>query len=122
MRARLLKNKIPTWKFQDDRELNKVSCCSSEKYNTSIESVGISNVSDKDNSNVCLFPTFVEMLKMEVKRFYRKRKGNTTLVPCPEVVTVYYYHMGNVDLSYSNIGRHHIQRDQSVGICAFSFD
>ena len=103
------RNRIPNCKFRDEKELKKESRGYSEEYTTNIESVDISTVLYKDNSNVSFLSTFVgELPKSEVRRFDRKKKEHV-MVPCPAVVSVYNSHMGNVDLLDSNIGRHHIK-------------
>lgn len=51
-------NRIPTFKFQYERELKKVPRGYSEKYLTHVELVVISTVLCKDNSNVWFFFDF----------------------------------------------------------------
>lgn len=103
------RNRIPNCKFKDEKDLKKESRGYSEEFTTNLESVDISTVLYKDNSNVSFLSSFVgELPKSEVRRFDRKKKEHI-MVPCPAVVSVYNSHMGNVDLLDSNIGRHHIK-------------
>lgn len=77
-------------------------CGYSEKCTTSIEVVEISAVG-KDNRTIILASKFVEEPKTSVKKYDRKER-KTINVECPQIVTIYNKHMGEVDLSNSTIG------------------
>ncbi|GBN35184.1 PiggyBac transposable element-derived protein 3 [Araneus ventricosus] len=76
------RNRIPNCKFRNDQELKKEPRGFSEEFFTNFESVGISTVLYKDNSNVAFLSTFVgEMPNSEVRRFDRKKKQHIMFSP-----------------------------------------
>ncbi|GBN01523.1 PiggyBac transposable element-derived protein 1 [Araneus ventricosus] len=69
------RNRITNCKFRNDQELKKEPSDFSEEFSTNFESMDISTVLYKDNSNAAFLSNFVgEMPKSEVGRFDRKKK------------------------------------------------